>query len=48
LASARAFIHISQSSPPITATVSAISCSLAGSIVTELTMPLSVSTVLLV
>src|ERR1022692_436114 len=32
----------------MTATVSAISCSFAGSMVTELTIPLSVSTVLLV
>jgi len=32
----------------MTAVVSAISCSVAGSIVTSLTMPLSVSTVLLV
>ena len=44
-ASSRAVIHISQSSPPITATVSAISCSLAGLIVTSLTVPRSVSTV---
>ncbi len=44
-AAASASIHISQSSPPITATVSAISSSLAASIATCLISRLSVSSV---